>query len=166
MVTSKVCSKCKVDKLAEEFDPRPERSCGIRSDCKECRSKRVSARYFRRRATEPKILWEENAYARAKERAKKNNLAFELHREDVVKALEEGGDKCAYCYTCLDFQSVMSDRWAAASIDRVIPDLGYVPSNVVVSCYRCNATKNNSTPEELRALAEAVTRVVRSRGLS
>lgn len=166
MGTSKVCSKCKVNKLAKEFDPRPERACGIRSDCKECRSKRVSARYYKRRADEPKRLWEENAYARSKERAKKNNLAFDLLRVDVVKALEERDGKCAYCGTCLDFQSSMSDRWASASIDRVIPDLGYVPSNVVVSCYKCNATKNNSTPEELQALAEAVARVVKSRGLS
>jgi hypothetical protein len=166
MVTSKVCSKCKVDKLAEEYEPRPERPCGIRSDCKKCRSKRVSIRYARRRAEEPVALWRQNAYARAKERAKKNYLDFDLLKSDVVKALEEYDHRCAYCGVALDFQSSMEDRWASASIDRVIPSLGYTANNIVVSCYRCNATKNNVSPEELVTLAEAVTRIARNRGIS
>lgn len=165
MVTSKICSKCRVDKLAEEYDPRPERPCGIRSDCKECRSKRVSARYARRREGAPVALWRQNAYARAKERAKKNDLDFDLLKSDVVKALEECDRRCSYCEIVLDFQSSMEDRWAAASIDRVIPSLGYVANNIVVSCYRCNATKNNASPEELRTLSEAVTRIALNRGI-
>jgi hypothetical protein len=40
------------------------------------------------------------------------------------------------------------------SIDRRVPALGYVPGNVNLICHRCNTLKGDSTPEELRRLAD------------
>jgi len=40
------------------------------------------------------------------------------------------------------------------SLDRIIPDLGYVPGNVVVMSHRANTIKNNATLDELRTIAE------------
>jgi hypothetical protein len=40
------------------------------------------------------------------------------------------------------------------TLDRIIPELGYVPGNVMVVSLRANRIKNNSTVEELIAVAE------------
>jgi hypothetical protein len=40
------------------------------------------------------------------------------------------------------------------SLDRSIPELGYVKENVHIISWRANRIKNNATPEELIAIAE------------
>lgn len=44
------------------------------------------------------------------------------------------------------------------SLDRMIPALGYVASNVRVISYRANAIKRDATLDELRALVAYVER--------
>lgn len=44
----------------------------------------------------------------------------------------------------------------SASIDRVRPELGYVPGNVVVMSLKANRIKNNATAEELEAVLNFV----------
>lgn len=40
------------------------------------------------------------------------------------------------------------------SLDRIIPDLGYVPGNVVVISKLANRIKSNATPDQLRKVAQ------------
>lgn len=40
------------------------------------------------------------------------------------------------------------------SLDRLVPERGYVKGNVRIISYRANALKNNATPEELRLIAD------------
>ncbi|MFN3573641.1 MAG: hypothetical protein ACK4TR_08950 [Phenylobacterium sp.] len=40
------------------------------------------------------------------------------------------------------------------SLDRIVPELGYVPGNIVVVSRRANRIKNDATIEELRAIAD------------
>jgi hypothetical protein len=44
---------------------------------------------------------------------------------------------------------------ASPSLDRIIPDLGYVKGNVMVISYRANMLKNNAPPCDLIAVARA-----------
>lgn len=39
------------------------------------------------------------------------------------------------------------------TIDRIVPNLGYVPGNVRVISHQANVMKNNATPEQLRLFA-------------
>lgn len=41
---------------------------------------------------------------------------------------------------------------SSATLDRRVPELGYVPGNVQVICYRANRIKNDATVEEVRAV--------------
>jgi hypothetical protein len=43
---------------------------------------------------------------------------------------------------------------SSPSLDRIRPELGYVPGNVAVISYKANAIKQGATPEELRAVAD------------
>jgi hypothetical protein len=45
------------------------------------------------------------------------------------------------------------------SVDKMIPELGYVRGNVAVISFKANCMKQNGTPEELRAVADWLERV-------
>ncbi len=34
---TKICSRCKLDKDISEFNKNPDRKCGIKPECKDCR---------------------------------------------------------------------------------------------------------------------------------
>jgi hypothetical protein len=40
------------------------------------------------------------------------------------------------------------------SLDKINPELGYVPGNVAIISYRANRIKNNGTAEEHRLIAD------------
>lgn len=44
------------------------------------------------------------------------------------------------------------------TVDRHIPERGYVPDNISIISWRANRLKNDATPTELKALAEYVAR--------
>jgi hypothetical protein len=82
----------------------------------------------------------------AKKRAESQNLAFEITRDDLLLP-----EKCPVFGTPL----VVGDRRCTGdspSVDRVVPELGYVPGNVRIISLRANRLKSNGTEEELRAL--------------
>jgi hypothetical protein len=40
------------------------------------------------------------------------------------------------------------------TLDRTIPDLGYVPGNIDIISQRANVIKNDATPEEVQMVAD------------
>jgi hypothetical protein len=66
-------------------------------------------------------------------------------------------DICPVCHTRLLHSWETEDKKtvhaASPSLDRIIPELGYVAGNVAWLCYRCNSIKRDATADELRAIA-------------
>lgn len=90
----------------------------------------------------------------ARKRAKKNNIPFNL-TEDYLKSIYPSDMICPV----LGFEmSVGKDEngWmdTSPSLDRIVPEKGYVQGNVVVISMRANAIKRDATPEELRKIAD------------
>jgi len=48
-----------------------------------------------------------------------------------------------------------------ASIDKIIPELGYVKGNIWVISLKANLIKSNATPEEIRLVADAVDKKIK-----
>jgi hypothetical protein len=97
---------------------------------------------------------EKTMLMRARKRAKKNNIPFNL-TEDYLKSIYPSDMICPV----LGFEmSVGKDEngWAdtSPSLDRIIPEKGYVQGNVVVVSMRVNSIKTNATPDELRKVAD------------
>ena len=46
------------------------------------------------------------------------------------------------------------------SVDRIIPELGYVKGNVIVISHLANAIKQNATPEQIRKVADFYDRLI------
>lgn len=87
----------------------------------------------------------------AKSRAKKEGIPFSITEDDLVKV--------SHC-PVLGLEIVYNEpgdsngrpRPEAASLDRFIPELGYVPGNVYIISWRANELKKNGNLEEFKAI--------------
>lgn len=88
----------------------------------------------------------------AKYRAKKNQIPFNIKVEDITTPTH-----CPILGIELDYSGTKTGKLAnynAASLDRIIPELGYVKNNVIVISWRANKIKADSTIDELCKIAD------------
>jgi hypothetical protein len=77
----------------------------------------------------------------AKKRAKDMSLPFDLEVSDIIIP-----ELCPVLKIPL---AQGNNLRHTASVDRIIPDKGYVKGNIMVISWQANSMKNNATPEEL-----------------
>ena len=94
------------------------------------------------KTTEYKML------ARARHRAKKNNLPFNIELADIVIP-----ERCPLLGIKLESNT---DKTSPnnPSLDKIIPEKGYVKGNIWVVSLRANKLKNDATIQELKTLVE------------
>lgn len=81
----------------------------------------------------------------ARKRATKQNIPFNIDRSDVVVT-----ELCPIFKTKLETKHPLN----GPSLDRVVPELGYVKGNVVVISRAANTIKSFGTAQEHRLIAE------------
>ncbi len=86
-----------------------------------------------------RYLWQS-----AKDRARRYGVAFDLEPSDVVVP--------AVC-PVFGTPFILGHPQQAASIDRLIPSLGYVRGNIVVICRLANSIKFTATSAEVNQVA-------------
>lgn len=89
-------------------------------------------------------------------RSKQLNLPFDkdiLTTTFLMKLLDEH-PFCDCCNRVLDltFKSDRVKKPDSPSIDRIIPEKGYVIGNIALVCWRCNNLKRDATIEELKTI--------------
>lgn len=91
-------------------------------------------------------------YWSVKGRANRSGLPFDLEKSDIVIP-----SHCPVLGIPL-FRNTGGKRPTAnsPSVDRIIPELGYVKGNIQVISQRANVMKNDASPDELRKFAEWV----------
>lgn len=95
-----------------------------------------------------RLLWA------AKKRAKEKGLPFNLEETDIVVPTH-----CPYLGVELTTNARRgTDRKTVCSLDRIVPELGYVKGNVEVISHLANTMKQAATKEELILFAEALLR--------
>jgi hypothetical protein len=94
------------------------------------------------KTTEYKML------ARAKSRAKKHNLPFNLELDDIVIP-----EKCPLLGIEIESTEVRNSP-NNPSLDKIIPEKGYIKGNVWVISNRANTLKNDASIQELELLVE------------
>lgn len=127
--------------------------------CKGCDKERSKNRQRKKEVKPYHAKWQKQNPERilmysAKQRAKKNNLPFNLSIEDIIIP-----EKCPLLGIdlILDNDRTQPD---SPSLDRLIPDLGYVKGNVLVVSHRANTIKNNATPDELLLLTDNLMKIL------
>lgn len=83
----------------------------------------------------------------AKQRAKKYGLPFDITYKDIV---------IPECCPYLGIKLVPFSEWSSPSLDKIIPELGYVKGNIQVISTKANTMKNNATHDELVRFAKAI----------
>lgn len=143
----------------------PSCSCGetnsknfyrkVKNLCKVCYNKRQKKRYdtdkSKSKAYYNQRFWDIKLKM-AQFRAKKNNLPFDLTKEYLLELLHKQDSCCVY--SGLEF--IPGNKHYCASLDRRIPKLGYVKTNVqlVVNCV--NTMKNNLSEEEFLWIVDKI----------
>jgi hypothetical protein len=134
------CTKCGEVKLFEAFHKHSQCTGGYNSVCKQCRGP-VSKNKYQEESQEQRIWY------RAKGRAKRNNLEFNIEVNDILIP-----EKCPV----FDFTLKVNDPDCTPSIDRINPALGYVKGNIQIISNRANRIKNNATWEEILLVANFI----------
>lgn len=99
-------------------------------------------------AQTPESRCRTNLLYNAKRRAVRGGFPFALTMDDIF-----WGEACPCCGTVYSFapEGGYSSR---PSIDKLIPERGYVRDNVVFICVRCNQRKSDMTPKEMYRIAD------------
>lgn len=168
----KQCSKCGIVKPIFEFTKNSKRPDGLTVWCKSCskiardsyyanNKSKIKERVKKFKEDNPEIVQEQRLLYRkkyrvkqlhysAKHRAKKLCLPFNLDYDDIVIP-----ETCPVLGIKLDDDCSKQSR-NSPSLDRIIPELGYVKGNVQVISWQANTMKNNASIEELTAFANWV----------
>ena len=86
---------------------------------------------------------------RAKSRAKQSNIPFNLELTDIVIP-----EKCPLLGIPIEIQPKKGYHPNSPSLDKIIPEKGYIKGNVWVISNRANTLKNDATLQELKTLVE------------
>ncbi len=150
---NKRCKECKEIKPIEEFPSYASRPGYVHKTCKICHNKniaiirkkwpcyqpekkRIYDKINRNRHPE-KWIWK-----RAKTRAKQKNISFNLEISDIIIP--------KFC-PVLGIELKPGENMkvdSSPSLDRIIPELGYVKGNIAVISLKANQLKSNGTIAE------------------
>ena len=160
----KVCSVCKEWKPFYMYGPRIVVIDKRRSRCKECEALNSAAYRNTPRGKETLAVyytnhWERRRIKDAKVRAKFKKLPFNI-TADYIKSITPSDMICpALGIQMKAGQTVKESKINSPSLDRLIPELGYVKGNIVIVSNRANTIKRDATPEELMKIAKFYAKV-------
>ena len=164
---NKNCNGCKIVKYFTDYrkvrplknGPRKGQLVGWKdkdgntrfSRCKDCERKRIIRDYRKR----PYI----QIYSAIKIRAKRKNIPFKISQEYLKNLLLNAPKKCPALGIKMTISAahpnasrIKSD--SSPSVDRIIPEKGYVEGNLVVVSDLANKIKTDATPDQIRKVAD------------
>lgn len=148
---TKKCSCCGETKPVSEFHKHPKTKDGLNGRCKACRKEYNKEHY--------KEYYKTNADAKIlnsiRFRAGRKGIPFDLELEDI-----QGVTHCPVFGWELkrSGSGVSGASPNSPSVDRKIPELGYVKGNIQILSNKANTMKHDATPEELIQFAEWILR--------
>ena len=169
----KICTKCNKEKT--EFHLFKKNKDGLSNMCKDCKkeydvkyrkSDKVQnaqkSKYYRDRKREyQKYRFNTDLRIQllqsAKARAKKLNLDFNIDIEDIIIP-----EYCPILEIKLErkeYGKGLSFQPNSPSLDKIIPELGYIKGNIIVLSMKANVMKNNATKEELKLFSENIMKI-------
>lgn len=164
---SKRCVICNEEKPLSEFRATLSVSTSntlYHSRCYACIALDARQRLSKAKQEDPTRAWLMAAYVRLAGRARAQNLPFTLTKPELF-SLWTGF--CGYCKQVLRVTVENKHfEWDSPSIDKLIPELGYIQKNCIVACMQCNTIKGSWLPQELRLVAEKVEAEAAARGLA
>lgn len=174
---TKKCIKCNIEKTLDNFTFRKDTG-KYRGVCHECRRKDYKENSKTRELSikRAKDYYEKNKekvlinrkkryredlrkvmYKSAKDRAKRDGLPFDIEIEDIVIP-----EKCPVFGIKLEVGDNYN-KMNSPSLDKIIPEKGYVKGNIIVVSVKANTMKSNATIEEMKRLYEFYDNLIRDK---
>ena len=146
---TKVCSKCKKEKkLSSDFYYHKARKTYM-SSCKDCNNKRVTS-YYKEIKTNPtpQTVFQRRA-CDVYRRCRNKNIPYDKNLGKHLTYLwEQNKGKCYYTNRHMTLTGYHTDA-NAVTIDRIIPEKGYIKGNIVLCCSMANRVKQDMEYSEL-----------------
>ncbi len=142
------CSKCKKIKPLKQFlYGRKGQKYEYRfSYCTVCRKRQL---YLNLNSDIKKFL--SDRWHRCKNRATKLKIAFNITKNEFIQIYFDQQGKCFYTNDELIWQVGKGKNYNyALSIDKIIPEKGYIKENIVFCTNRVNTAKNNFSLKEIK----------------
>lgn len=144
-ITESVCTKCKQTLPVSQFRKNADKINGVDVHCNDCSRDALRTPAGKKRRM---------CYT-AKQRAKTLNVPFNISPVDFDMPTRCPVLGLELCMT----HPPGGPKDDAPSLDRIIPNLGYVKGNVMVISQRANRIKNDSSIEELKKVVDFLTRI-------
>jgi hypothetical protein len=152
---TKQCSVCKELKPLSCFGIRKSGGDGLNYRCKNCQSK--SSRDSR--SKNPMKTQIGTMVKKAKERSREKEIPFDI---DIEYLMSIATSHCPIFNVPLEWSCFRSNKKGplpnSPSLDRIVPNRGYVKGNVWIISHRANTIKSNASHEELALVAKAVSK--------
>lgn len=139
-----LCNRCGEYRKPSEYTYSKTGAFRVRY-CNICRgnanSKRIHGNYR---------LYIQKQLAQIKHRAVKNNIPFDLDAEYMISLWDSQSGMCFYTDSILNINNNIKHNRNSASLDKIVPELGYTKGNVVWCTQRINVMKNDATLDEMK----------------
>lgn len=131
---------------------------------KHLKRERLKRKVYNQRYMKRFLEWEKKYrrtppgfYAHVKKMALRNKREFDLEKQWFLNWLKEQGAQCCYCKRELKYTA---KKETAPSIDRIDNLKGYLKTNIVLCCARCNIIKNDLfTYDEMMELGKTIAKI-------
>lgn len=152
----RVCTDCKIEKPISEFErgryDRYAKDSSVkttRSICFPCHAKRMRENRLKNKQVNPEYNSIREKLNSARKRAKDSGYPFDLSIEDLMPFPTH----CEVLGIELKYIAYGNDRPdGLATLDKLIPDLGYVKGNVKIISHKANRLKSDLDLETLELL--------------
>lgn len=127
------------------------------------RRKEVQEKHREKHRGEPKFHISERLSQYYKDSLKKAGVKSDLTTEYLVSIFEQQHGKCYYTGVPIHFGAEGHANASSASVDRLVPSLGYVQGNIVYCSYFVNTMKGSLTEKEFYKMIEMILELSKSR---
>jgi hypothetical protein len=150
------CKRCGEIKDINDFHKCSSKKDGHHYTCKQCikNNKKINgSRYDKEWKTKRK---EYTLWRHAKYRANKKGIPFDITEQDIIIP------EICPVLGILIMRNANRNSWNSPSLDRIIPEKGYVRGNIRVISWRANTIKSYGNAEEHRKIAEYIDECVKN----
>lgn len=139
------CSKCLIYKDINDFIWIDKNNLRFRF-CKSCKSKQ-----YTQKVHQDYESYIKKQICQIRYRSKKHGSYFSLDAEYLIDLWKKQNGKCFYSdYDLNTMNTGGKHNVDSASLDKIIPENGYVKGNVVWCIQRVNVMKNDATIDEMK----------------
>lgn len=140
------CSECKKVLDLNNFSKgRQAKSSYYFSYCNFCRTIKINENVNSSRKTYLK-----NKLSRLRERCRRCDITFDLTWDQFADQYKKQKGKCFYTDASMLMGAGKGRKPECLSIDKIIPDRGYIDGNIVFCQSRINIMKSDATLEEMK----------------